>query len=106
MLVKVGIFLLDLLALSNCLCKPDFWKSDQVTLEADPGLPSALQDPSVSLEDDGLDIGGRDEMVSRGGGEGEKSRDWLVCASKVEMVVVEEKEGWVCQCAIITSPKT
>ena len=36
--------------------------------------------------------------ISRRGEEGEKSRDWLVCALKVEMVVVEEKEGYTDPC--------
>ena len=93
MLAKVGVFLPDLSALLNCLCEPDPPNSDQVALEADPGLPSVLQDPSVSLGEDGLDIGGRDGKVWRGGEEGEKSGDWLACVLKVEMVVVEEKEG-------------
>ena len=70
MLVKVGVFLPDLLALLNCLCEPDPLNSDQVALEADPGLPSVLQDPSVSLEEDGSDIGGRDGKVWQGGEEG------------------------------------
>ena len=100
MLVKVGVFLPDLSALLNCLCEPDPPNSDQVVLEADPGLPSVLQDPSVSLGEDGLDIGGRDGKVWQGGKRGGEKRGLAGLRAKSgdgggrgERRMLEEKEG-------------